>query len=103
MPLLSVVIPTRNRLFYLRHAVQSALDQACDELEIIVADNATNDGTQEYLASLGSAIKFTRSEAPLSMTDNWHRARELVTGEWITVIGDDDCLMPDYVKGSKKA
>ena len=103
MPLLSVVIPTRNRLEYLRDALKSALDQACPEIEVIVADNATDDGTREYLASLGDAIKVTRSEEPLSMTDNWYRALELVTGEWITVIGDDDCLMRDYVGSAKRA
>ncbi|MBM3512551.1 MAG: glycosyltransferase family 2 protein [Alphaproteobacteria bacterium] len=103
MPLISVVIPTRNRLFYLKDALGSALAQHCNDLEIVVADNATTDGTKEYLVSLGDVIKVTRSEEPLSMTDNWYRGLQLVTGEWVIVIGDDDCLMPDFVSAAKAA
>ncbi len=96
MPLISVVIPTRNRLPYLMECVQSVLDSRGPDIEIIVADNATDDGTAEYLASLGDAIRVTRSDTLLSMADNWSRALELVRGEWVIFIGDDDCVMPDF-------
>lgn len=96
MPKISVLIPTRNRLPYLRDCLQTALDQLPADMEIIVADNATDDGTREYLASLGDKIRVTRSDVVLPMTDNWVRALDLVTGEWVIVIGDDDCLMPDF-------
>ncbi len=97
MALISLVVPTRNRLAYLKHTLQSAFDQRADDLEIIVADNATNDGTREYLASLGQRVKVVRSETPLSMTDNWHRGLEAVTGEWVIVIGDDDSLLSPFM------
>jgi len=97
MPLISLLVPTRNRLPYLKHTLQSALNQNDADLEIIVADNATDDGTREYLASLGNRIKVVRSETALSMTDNWHRGLAAVTGEWVIVIGDDDALMPPFM------
>ncbi len=97
MPLVSLLVPTRNRLPYLKHTLQSALNQNDADLEIIVADNATDDGTREYLASLGNRIKVVRSETALSMTDNWHRGLAAVTGEWVIVIGDDDALMPPFM------
>lgn len=96
-PLISLLVPTRNRLPYLKHTLQSALDQNDSRLEIIVADNATEDGTREYLASLGTRIKMVRSETPLSMTENWHRGLAAVTGEWVIVIGDDDALLPPFM------
>jgi hypothetical protein len=96
-PLVSLVIPTRNRLAYLKAALQSAFDQNDDGLEIIVPDNATDDGTREYLVSLGDRIKYTRSDVVLSMTDNWYRGLDMATGEWIIFIGDDDCIMPDFM------
>lgn len=98
MPLVSVVIPTRNRLEYLKGALESALGENAPDMEVIVADNATDDGTQAYLASLGDRVKVTRSETPLSMTDNWYRALELVTGDWVIFIGDDDCLIPGFMR-----
>lgn len=97
MPLISLLVPTRNRLPYLKHTLQSALDQKDDRLEIVVADNATEDGTREYLASLGSRIKVVRSETPISMTENWHRGLDAITGEWVIVIGDDDALLPPFM------
>jgi len=101
-PLVSLVIPTRNRLPYLKDALQTALNQNDDGLEIIVADNATDDGTREYLASFGNRIKTTRTEALLSMTDNWYRGLDMATGEWIMFIGDDDCLMPDFMSSVRR-
>ena len=103
MPLISIVIPTRNRLYYLKDTLKSVLDQRSPDIEIIVADNATQDGTREYLASLGDAIRVVRSETPLSMSDNWDKALAEVRGDWVTFCGDDDCLMPDYVVEARLA
>lgn len=103
MPLISVVIPTRNRLYYLKDTLKSVLDQRSPDMEIIVADNATDDGTREYLASLGDAVRVVRSETLLSMSDNWEKALAAVRGEWVTFCGDDDCLMPDFLEVARQA
>jgi len=103
MPKISVVIPTRNRLPYLQDCLQTALNQLPADMEIIVADNATTDGTREYLASLGDKVRTTRSEEPLAMSENWQRALDMVRGEWVIFIGDDDCLMPDFFPAAMSA
>jgi glycosyltransferase involved in cell wall biosynthesis len=48
-PSVSVIMPTHNCLAYLPHAVQSALDQGIDDMEIIVFDDGSSDGTAEWL------------------------------------------------------
>lgn len=51
-PLVSVVLPTHNRLHVLPRAVHSVLGQTYTDLELIVVDDGSNDGTAEWLASL---------------------------------------------------
>lgn len=67
-PLLTIGIPTFNRLGLLRRAVKSALDQDCGDLEILIADNASPDGTEEYcreLAAREPAVRYIRHSVPL--------------------------------------
>jgi len=51
-PKISVIIPTFNRLNTLPRAIESVLTQTERDFELIVVDEASSDGTQDYLASL---------------------------------------------------
>lgn len=51
-PRVSVVIPTYNRLHYLREAIGSVLDQTYPHWEILVIDDGSTDGTREWLRSI---------------------------------------------------
>ena len=62
-PLVSVGIPTFNRLIMLRRAVDSALSQDYPNLEVVISDNASTDGTQawcEQLARRDSRVRYVR-------------------------------------------
>ncbi len=90
----SVVIPTRNRLEYLKSAVSSVLRQDYDNWELVISDNDSSENIQEYVLSLHEPrIKYSRSEEFISVTKNWNRAIDLSTGDYVILIGDDDCLM----------
>jgi glycosyltransferase involved in cell wall biosynthesis len=90
----SIVIPTRNRLEYLQTAIFSVLRQDYDDWEIIVSDNDSIQDIQSYVLSLNdSRIHYSRTEKFISVTENWNRALNQSRGEYIIVIGDDDCLM----------
>jgi len=52
-PRISVIVPTRDNLDVLPKALRSVADQRLDDLEIIVADDGSKDGTSEFLAELG--------------------------------------------------
>jgi glycosyltransferase involved in cell wall biosynthesis len=95
---ISIAIPTKNRLEYLRFAVESVLRQEYDDWEIIVADNCSDDGTSDYIAAIADArIRLLRSDEPLAVTDNWNRAAEAATGEYLAMLGDDDALCPGHL------
>ena len=51
-PTISVITPTHNRVGFLRQAVASVAAQSLEQWEMIVADDASEDGTWEYLQSL---------------------------------------------------
>ena len=103
----SVLIPTRNRPCYLRHSLATCLEQEESFDEIIVCDNSDEQLVPEVrsvCASLGtSLIKYVRPpNGPLCMTDNWNYAIEQSHGDYITIIGDDDGLLPWCVRIAKQ-
>ena len=90
----SVLLPTKNRLEFLRYAVQSVLDQDYADWEIVISDNASEDDIGGFVGTINDRrIKYSRSEKPLPVTENWNRALDSSTGDYIIMLGDDDCLM----------
>lgn len=93
----SVLLPTKNRLELLKSAIWSVREQNYDNWEIIVADNCSQEDIKGYLDSLNDErIIYTRSDVPLSVTDNWNKSLVPATGDYIVMIGDDDALLPNY-------
>lgn len=98
-PLFSIVIPTRERVDTLRHAVQTVLTQTAPNWELIVMDNASSDGTPSFLGELKDPrIRTARSEERLPMSANWEKGLSLTKGDYVFVLGDDDGLMPDAIE-----
>lgn len=97
-PRFSVVLPTRNRPETLRHALATCLAQDFDNYEIIVCDNSDPEQAREVAAVVAAAesprIRHLPSDRPLAMSANWERGLSEAKGEYVTVLGDDDGLMP---------
>lgn len=96
---LSVLLPTRNGARYLRECAGSVLADPRHDLELVVSDNASDDGTREILASLSEdrRVRVVRQPEPISVTDNWMRTLEVARGEYVLLLGDDDFLIPGAV------
>ena len=93
----SVLIPTRNRLQYLTHAVETVTRQDYPDWEIIISDNFSQEDVGQYVESLNdSRIKYYRTSSFISVTDNWNNAIEKATGDYVIMLGDDDALLPGY-------
>lgn len=99
----SVLLPTRNRLDYLKFAIDSVRKQDYDNWEIIVSDNASEEDIGGYVRSLNeSRIKYMRTEEFLTVTQNWNRCLNEYTGDYVIMLGDDDILLNDYFNITKK-
>jgi len=93
----SVLLPTRNRSEYLRHAVETVQRQDYADWEIVISDNCSEDDIAGIVRALGDPrIRYVRTESFVPVTDNWNNALDHSSGEYVVMLGDDDGLMPGY-------
>lgn len=99
-PLLSIVIPTKNRYDTLLLVLDSIIAIKDPELEIVVQDNSDdNKKVLNYLARIqDNRIKYFYSTESISQTGNSDLAVKHSTGEFVCFIGDDDGVMPYIIK-----
>jgi len=103
MPLFSVLVPTRERPETLRHTLDTVLSQPGDDFEVIVADNASGPETRRIVEAAGRPnLRYVRSEEVLPMAENWERGLELCSGEYVTVLGDDDAFVPSTLAMARR-
>jgi glycosyltransferase involved in cell wall biosynthesis len=101
--LLSVLLPTHDRLEYLRYAVESVRRQDDGDWEIIVSDNDSADDVAGYVTELGDErIRYVRTDGFVPVTDNWNNALRHSRGEYVVMLGDDDALLPGYLTALRR-
>ena len=94
-PKYTIVIPTRNREEYLAYAIESVLSSDRDDIELIVSNNHSMDNSGNYLSTLSDArLKVVMPSTELPMSLHYEFALSQATGEWVTILGDDDAVMP---------
>jgi glycosyltransferase involved in cell wall biosynthesis len=95
----SVLLPTRNRLDLLTYAIETVRRQDYDDWEIVVSDNASEQDIAGYIRSLNEPrIKYVRTQAFIPVTDNWNNALRNSSGDYIIMLGDDDCLLKGFFR-----
>lgn len=94
-PKITVVIPTRERADVFSSALRTVTSQDYENLEIVVSDNFSGDGTEEIARSSGDPrVRYINTGRRLSMSHNWEFALSHVSDGWVTIVGDDDGLLP---------
>jgi glycosyltransferase involved in cell wall biosynthesis len=104
-PFLSLIMPTRNRAEYLAAGVGFFLATAREDVELIVCDASdTHEACQKVLEQWmqDSRLKVINNSLEntshlSSMAENWSRALDSASGEWVIIIGDDDICDPEVV------
>jgi glycosyltransferase involved in cell wall biosynthesis len=95
----SIILPVRDGGVYVKQCVNSILQQSENDFDLIIFENFSTDGTAEWLKSLkDERIRVLPAVAPLSLEDNWCRSLSIDKNEFLTFIGHDDVLAPDYLK-----
>lgn len=99
LPLVSVVIPTYERVGYLSEAVASVLAQTWPHLEVIVSDNASPTDPGPMLAAFADPrIRLYRNAANLGVGGNLEVALARANGTYVAILGDDDLWEPQFVE-----
>jgi glycosyltransferase involved in cell wall biosynthesis len=94
-PLVSVLMPAYNHAPYVRVAVESVLGQTYDNLELIVIDDASTDGTWAVLQSFADArMRLLRHETNQGAHATLNEALGLARGAFIAIINSDDVYYP---------
>lgn len=95
-PLVSIVIPVYNGANYMREAIDSAINQTYDNIEIIVVnDGSTDNGETERIAlSYGDKIKYYKKEnGGCASALNYGISK--MQGEWFSWLSHDDVYYPE--------
>jgi len=99
-PLVTIAIPTYNRLNYLEESLKSALSQAYKNIEVLVGDNSGGAEIGEWVAKaamINPRIRYQHNTHNLGMAGNWNALADSAQGEFIAILGDDDRLTPHFV------
>lgn len=100
MPLVTIGIPTFNRLGTLRRTIASVLAQEYSNFQVVISDNASTDGTEaaciEY-AQQDKRIRYVRQTKNLGPTANFNAVLAGATGEYFMWLADDDWLDHNYL------
>lgn len=100
-PKVSIIIPTYKQAHLASEAIESALAQTYENLEVIIVDDASPDETPEVVRRFvdDPRVSYHRNEKNLGRVANYHHGLyELATGDWVINLDGDDYLTdPEYV------
>lgn len=97
-PLFSVVIPTYNRRRCLGRAIDSVLSQDLGPVEIIVVDDASPDGTADWVAASYPGIRLIRNAANRGVSASRNAGLAAGRGRFIAFLDDDDWWDPAFLR-----
>src|SRR5438046_7495812 len=90
-PLLSVVIPTKDRAQYAVHCLRTLTRLPDADLEIVVQDNSATDALGRTIAEAGDKrVRYEHHGGALSVIDNCELGMARARGTYVTLLGDDD-------------
>ncbi len=100
-PLVSVVMPTYNRVNLLPRAIQSILNQTYENFEFIIVDDASTDGSKELLemyAKKDPRIKILYNEKNRGISYSRNKGTDAAKGKYVAIMDSDDYSFPERLK-----
>ena len=87
-PLVSVIIPTFNRLSLLKQTVASVRAQTFRDYELVIVDDGSTDGTQEWLKTVEGITFISQANSGIAASRN--KGASLSFGKWLAFLDHDD-------------
>lgn len=96
-PKVSVVTICYNSVQFIEKTIQSVLSQTYPNIEYIVIDGGSTDGTKEIIEKYSSKITYWCSEKDRGIYDAMNKGIKKATGEWINFMNSGDCFVSENV------
>ncbi|RYX87940.1 glycosyltransferase family 2 protein [bacterium] len=98
-PLLSIVIASKNREQYCIEAIKSILSIPTNLIQITISDNSETDAIKRYVDNNPSEfLIYSYDNSAISSIENFNKAMQLATGDYVCMIGDDDTVLPNIIE-----
>lgn len=99
-PRVSILIPAFNQeLRFLKECIDSALNQTMRDIEVVVSDNHSTNGTAEFLRGYtDDRLRIVSPASFLSMNDNFAFCASHARGKYLSFLSSDDLLLPHAIE-----
>lgn len=99
--LVSILIPVFNRIEYIEETIYSALKQTYTNIEIIVFDNFSTDGTWEkvkVIAETDKRLRVFQQDSNVGAIENWKSCIEKSRGSVLKILWSDDLINESFIE-----
>jgi len=97
-PKISIITPSYNQYLFIEQSIQSVLSQKYPNLEYIMLDNLSNDGTQDILNKYKSNFTVLKVEKDKGQSDALIKGFNIASGDIYCWLNSDDILMPNALQ-----
>jgi len=109
-PLISIITVVYNGEKYLEDTIKSVISQTYDNVEYIIVDGGSTDGTIDIIKKYEDSIDYWISERDKGIYDAWNKGLFVSSGLWISFLGADDLYVKnaiskyfEYINGHKES
>jgi glycosyltransferase involved in cell wall biosynthesis len=92
-PLVSVITVVLNGFTHIERCILSVIQQTYDNIEFIVIDGGSTDGTLDVIRQYDNVISYWSSEKDNGIYDAMTRGIHIASGNWVYLLGSDDVLL----------
>lgn len=101
--LVSVTIVTYNSGRFIKRCLESVLEQTHPNLEVIVVDNASTDGTADILEQFVDSCKIAYNDENIGFAAAQNQAIHSSSGKWVLTLNPDVLLLPTFIQALVEA
>ena len=102
MPLISIITPSFNQADYLEKTIQSVLEQKSKNIEYIIMDGGSSDGSIDIIKKYESQIDYWISRPDKGQVDAINQGIAMAKGKWVGWQNSDDFYYPGAINEAEK-